>query len=83
MLLGPFIGSLPPTKDRGLKWWGQKIFKNTQNILGKAISAPPPEPDYAQWKVPNPLKQDIKYANNLFYGNNGAHWKMDKHRICW
>jgi hypothetical protein len=47
------------------------------------ISAPPPEPDYAQWKVPNQLKQDIKYANNVFYGKNGANWKMEKHRICW
>ncbi|KAK3197340.1 hypothetical protein GRF29_1536g1402564 [Pseudopithomyces chartarum] len=80
---GPFVGSLPPTADRELKWWGQKIFKNTQDILGKRISAPPPEPDYAQWKVANPLKQDIDYANSIFYGKNGAHWKMEKHRICW
>ncbi|KAJ4301111.1 hypothetical protein N0V90_003201 [Kalmusia sp. IMI 367209] len=81
--IGPFIGSLPPTRDRELKWWGEKIFKNTQNILGKRISAPPPEPDYAQWKVAGPLKQDIDYANKVFYGKNGANWKMEKHRICW
>ncbi|KAF2010686.1 FAD dependent oxidoreductase [Aaosphaeria arxii CBS 175.79] len=80
---GPFIGSLPPTRDRELKWWGQKIFKNTQNILGRQISAPPNEPDYAQWKVSGPLKQDIAHANNVFYGKNGANWKMEKHRICW
>lgn len=80
---GPFIGSLPPTRDRELKWWGQKIFKNTQNILGRQISAPPPQADYAQWKVSNPLKQDISYANHVFYGKNGASWKMEKHRICW
>ncbi|KAF2645713.1 FAD dependent oxidoreductase [Massarina eburnea CBS 473.64] len=80
---GPFIGSLPPTRDRELKWWGQKIFKNTQSILGKQISAPPSKPDYDQWKVPNKLKQDIAYANNVFYGKNGASWKMEKHRICW
>lgn len=30
---GPFIGSLPPTKDRELKWWGEKIFKNTHEVL--------------------------------------------------
>jgi hypothetical protein len=33
--------------------------------------------------VPSQLQQDIKYANNVFYGKNGAHWKMEKHRICW
>ncbi|KAF1965796.1 FAD dependent oxidoreductase [Bimuria novae-zelandiae CBS 107.79] len=81
--IGPFIGSLPPTADRELKWWGQKIFKNTLDILGKRISAPPPEPDYAQWKVAAPLKQDIDWVNSMFYGKNGAHWDMVKHRICW
>ncbi|KAF1950382.1 sarcosine oxidase-like protein [Byssothecium circinans] len=81
--MGAFIGSLPPTRDRELKWWGQKIFKNTQNILGKQISAPPAKPDYDQWNVSRQLKQDIDYANNVFYGKNGANWKMEKHRICW
>lgn len=81
---GPFIGSLPPTRDRELKWWGQKIFKNTQEVLpGRYISAPPPERDYGQWNVAGPLKQDIQFANNVFYGKNGANWKMEKHRICW
>lgn len=81
---GPFIGSLPPTKDRELKWWGQKIFTNVQEVLpGKRLSAPPPEPDYAQWKVSNPLKQDIVYANKVFYGKKAADWKQEKHRICW
>ncbi|CAM1506047.1 Fc.00g056880.m01.CDS01 [Cosmosporella sp. VM-42] len=82
--IGPFIGSLPPTKDRELKWWGQTIFKNTQEVLpGRYISMPPPERDYAQWKVSGKLKEDIQYANHVFYGKNGAHWKMEKHRICW
>jgi hypothetical protein len=81
---GPFIGSLPPTKDKELKWWGQTIFKNTQEVLpGRYISAPPPEPDYAQWKVSGRLKEDINHANKVFYGKNGASWKMEKHRICW
>lgn len=81
---GPFIGSLPPTKDRELKWWGEKIFKNTHEVLpGRFVSAPPSEPDYSQWNVPAPLKQDIDHANNVFYGKNGADWKMEKHRICW
>lgn len=81
---GPFIGSLPPTKDRELKWWGQTIFKNTREVLpGRYISMPPPERDYAQWKVSGRLKEDINHANNVFYGKNGASWKMEKHRICW
>lgn len=81
---GPFIGSLPPTKDRELKWWGQKIFTNEQEVLpGKRLSAPPPEKDYAQWKVSNPLKEDIVYANKVFYGKKAANWKQEKHRICW
>lgn len=81
---GPFIGSLPPTKDRELKWWGQTIFKNTREVLpGRHISMPPPEPDYAQWKVPVRLKEDIHYANKVFYGKKGANWKLEKYRICW
>ncbi|KIW99061.1 uncharacterized protein Z519_00724 [Cladophialophora bantiana CBS 173.52] len=82
--IGPFIGSLPPTPDREIKWWGQTIFKNTHEVLpGRHLSAPPAEPDYAQWKVSRRLKEDIDYANKVFYGKNGAHWKMEKHRICW
>lgn len=81
---GPFIGSLPPTKDRELKWWGEKIFKNTHEVLpGRFVSAPPSTKDYNQWDVPGPLKQDISHANHVFYGKNGANWKMEKHRICW
>ena len=82
--LGPFIGSLPPTKDRELKWWGQTIFKNTREVLpGRFISMPPPQSDYGQWEVSGRLKEDIDFANNVFYGKKGANWKMEKHRICW
>ncbi|KAK3719092.1 hypothetical protein LTR37_004656 [Vermiconidia calcicola] len=82
--IGPFIGSLPPTKDKELKWWGQTIFTNTREVLpGRSISMPPPEPDYAQWKVPPKLKEDIDHANQVFYGRKGEGWKMDKYRICW
>ena len=81
---GPFIGSLPPTKDRELKWWGQTIFSNTREVMpGRYFSAPPSEPDYAQWNVSKRLKQDIDHANHVFYGQKGAHWKFDKYRICW
>ncbi|RYP06412.1 hypothetical protein DL765_009497 [Monosporascus sp. GIB2] len=81
---GPFIGALPPTADRELKWWGQTIFRNTREVIpGRVISTPPAEPDYAQWKVPGKLKEDIRYSNRVFFGNKGAAWKMEKHRICW
>lgn len=81
---GPFIGSLPPTKDKELKWWGQTIFTNKREVLpGRLLSAPPAEPDYAQWKVSGRLKEDINHANHVFYGKKGATWKMEKHRICW
>ncbi|KAK6429351.1 hypothetical protein LTR95_014501 [Oleoguttula sp. CCFEE 5521] len=81
---GPFIGSLPPTKDRELKWWGQSIFTNEQEVLpGKTLSAPPAKPDYGQWEVSEKLREDISYANHVFYGKKTKDWKMEKHRICW
>ena len=83
-ILGPFIGSLPPTPDREIKWWSQTIFKNTREVVpGRQISMPPPQPDYAQWHVPQKLKDGIDHANKVFYGTRGAHWKIEKHRICW
>ncbi|GAB1214659.1 hypothetical protein ATERTT37_003823 [Aspergillus terreus] len=63
----PFIGTLPPTKDGELKWWGSKIFTNTREVVpGRHISSPPPTFDYNQWKVPGPLKQDIVESRNLW-----------------
>ena len=44
---------------------------------------PPPDPDYAQWKVSKKLREDIDTANRVFYGSRGASWKMLKYRICW
>jgi glycine/D-amino acid oxidase-like deaminating enzyme len=81
---GPFIGSLPPTPDGELKWWGQTIFKNTQEIYpGRHVSIPPPKQDYAQWEIPGRLRRDIEHARDVFYGSKSKKWKMEKHRICW
>ncbi|KAG5926087.1 hypothetical protein E4U42_003675 [Claviceps africana] len=80
----PFVGSLPPTKDRELKWWGQKIFRNTNEVLpGRYISTPPAEDDYAQWKIPKKLKDDVLKVSSVFYGHEASTWKLEKHRICW
>ncbi|KAJ2905671.1 sarcosine oxidase [Zalerion maritima] len=80
----PFIGSLPPTKDRELKWWGAKIFSNTREVLpGRQVSAPPSTKDYSQWKVSRRLKQDIAEQRHLWYGSKSKDWPMSKHRICW
>ena len=82
--IGPFIGSLPPTPDRELKWWGQTIFSNTREVLpGRWISMPPAKPEYGQWEISGRLKEDINHANRVFYGKKGATWTMEKHRICW
>ncbi|KAG5952882.1 hypothetical protein E4U53_007642 [Claviceps sorghi] len=80
----PFVGSLPPTKDRELKWWGEKIFRNTNEILpGRYISTPPAEADYAQWNISKKLKEDILQVSRVFYGREASTWKLEKHRICW
>lgn len=82
---GPFIGSLPPTKNsRELKWWGQTIFSNNQEIFpGRFISAPPSGKDYRQWEVSERMKGDIGFAKKVFYGKKGDGWKFDKYRVCW
>ncbi|KAI1333261.1 FAD dependent oxidoreductase [Xylariaceae sp. FL0255] len=81
---GPFIGCIPPTPDREMKWWGQTIFKNTREVLpGHFVSCPPAERKYAQWDVSKRLKDDIKHANKVFYGRKTANWKLEKFRICW
>jgi hypothetical protein len=83
-IIDPFIGSLPPTKDKELKWWGRTIFRNTKQVLpGRYISAPPAKRDYGQWEISGKLKEDVKYSNWVFYGKYGADWTMEKHRICW
>ncbi|KAF2150258.1 FAD dependent oxidoreductase [Myriangium duriaei CBS 260.36] len=81
---GTFIGSLPPTPDGELKWWGQTIFSNHHEVLpGRSLSAPPNKPDYGQWDISRKLKEDIAYANHVFYGKKTSKWKFEKYRICW
>lgn len=75
---------MPPTKDKELKWWGEKIFTNVREVLpGRWLSAPPAAKDYAQWEASPKLKQDIKHATSVFYGKKSENWKKEKHRVCW
>ncbi|KAI4864383.1 sarcosine oxidase [Hypoxylon rubiginosum] len=80
---GASNGTLPLNEDNMLKWWGQYIFKNTQTIAGRQISAPPAASDYAQWAVPDALVQDVEFANKATFGKRGEAWKVTQHRICW
>ncbi|ETS78900.1 hypothetical protein PFICI_08753 [Pestalotiopsis fici W106-1] len=81
---GASNGMLPPNKDSQIKWWGQYIFKNTQEVKrGKFISAPPDKPDYAEWEVPDSLKNDIRFASKVTAGKKGESWELEQHRICW
>lgn len=84
--VGPFIGSLPPTPDRELKWWGPTIFRNWTKVLpsGPSISAPPDTSDYSQWNVSSALKADIARAMRVFYPEHETkQWKPVHYRICW
>ncbi|KAL4993032.1 FAD dependent oxidoreductase [Aspergillus recurvatus] len=81
---GPFLGTLPPTPEKQLKWWGRTIFSNTQEVLpGRFVSAPPTDNDYAQWNVSRRLQDDVRYSARMFYGAPTATWEMEKFRICW
>ncbi|KAI1086254.1 FAD dependent oxidoreductase [Rostrohypoxylon terebratum] len=81
---GEDFGSLPLTADNKLKWWGQIIFRNTQTMpSGRQISAPPASADYEQWKVSDPLIEDVQLANKYTFGTRGEAWDIKEHRICW
>ncbi|KAM0812033.1 hypothetical protein AB5N19_14350 [Seiridium cardinale] len=77
-------GTLPPNKESQMKWWGQRIFKNTQEVAkDKFISAPPDAPDYAEWNVPDSLKDDVNFANEVTFGTKVQAWELEQYRICW
>ena len=75
---------MPPNRDGQMKWWGQKIFRNTQEVTkGHSLSAPPAQADYAQWDVPPSLQDDVGFANKVTFGERGQKWQLEQHRICW
>lgn len=77
-------GTLPPNRDAEMKWWGQRIFKNTQEFAkDRFISAPPDKPDYDEWNVPGALKDDVNFANTATFGGKGKAWELEQYRICW
>ncbi|KAK1474068.1 FAD dependent oxidoreductase [Colletotrichum tamarilloi] len=81
---GASNGSVPHSKDKTLKFWGQIIFRNTQtHANGSQISAPPPAVDYAQLEVPDTLKEDVDYAGKSLFGKGSETFKNENYRICW
>ncbi|OLN86842.1 L-pipecolate oxidase 6 [Colletotrichum chlorophyti] len=81
---GASNGSVPHSRDRTLKFWGQIMFRNTQpHPSGSEISAPPPAPDYAQLDVPRTLRDDVDYAGKSLFGKGSADFKNENYRICW
>ncbi|KAK1453460.1 FAD dependent oxidoreductase [Colletotrichum melonis] len=81
---GASNGSVPHSKDKTLKFWGQIIFRNTQtHANGSQISAPPPAVDYAQLEVPDSLKEDVDYAGKSLFGKGSETFKNENYRICW
>jgi hypothetical protein len=47
------------------------------------MSMPPQEADYAQWEVPEALKEDVRFASQAIFGNKGEGLKLEQFRICW
>ncbi|KAK1995359.1 FAD dependent oxidoreductase [Colletotrichum falcatum] len=81
---GASNGSVPHSKDKTLKFWGQIIFRNTQSHpSGGRFSAPPPASDYAQFDVPEALRDDVDFAGKSLFGKGSAGFKNENYRICW
>ncbi|KAH6988243.1 FAD dependent oxidoreductase [Ilyonectria sp. MPI-CAGE-AT-0026] len=81
---GASNGAVPHAPDKIVKFWGQSIFRNTQtHWSGLELSMPPDKADYAQWDVPQLLKDDVRFANHCIFGEQGKDFPMDQFRICW
>ncbi|KPM41237.1 hypothetical protein AK830_g5306 [Neonectria ditissima] len=81
---GASNGAVPHTQDKTVKFWGQHIFKNTQqHPSGLQFSMPPQKADYGQWDVPESLKDDVRFANTVIFAEQGDKFPMDQFRICW
>ncbi|KAK0374408.1 FAD dependent oxidoreductase [Colletotrichum limetticola] len=81
---GASNGSVPHSKDKTLKFWGQIIFRNTQtHANGSQLSTTPPAVDYAQLEVPDTLKEDVDYAGKSLFGKGSETFKNENYRICW
>ena len=44
---------------------------------------PPAEKDYAQWNVPEFLKDDVRLGNEAIFGEKADALEMEQFRICW
>ncbi|KAK3316793.1 FAD dependent oxidoreductase [Apodospora peruviana] len=75
------VGCLPLPGMNAFKCWGQIIFRNT--ATDNALSTPPQRPDYAQWDVPQVLRDDVGWALRSVFGESEATRPMEHYRICW
>ncbi|KAL1877515.1 hypothetical protein Daus18300_002503 [Diaporthe australafricana] len=81
---GQSNGSVPHSRDRTLKFWGQTFFTNTRpHPNGRAMSSPPSEPDYAQFEVPATLKEDVDFAGKTIFGRLSDDFNTENYRVCW
>ncbi|KAK7432504.1 hypothetical protein QQZ08_001069 [Neonectria magnoliae] len=81
---GASNGAVPHLQDKMVKFWGQHILKNTQqHPSGLEFSMPPQKADYAQWDVPESLKDDVRYANTAIFAEQGENFPIDQFRLCW
>jgi hypothetical protein len=83
--IGCDVGSLPLPGINALKYWGQIIFRNTVEhpITGVPLSMPPSQSDYAEWDVPQALKEDVMWAPKSLFGRKQISQELEKFRICW
>ncbi|KAK4158900.1 FAD dependent oxidoreductase [Cladorrhinum sp. PSN259] len=82
------VGSQPLPKLNAFKYWGHTLFRNTVKhpVSGLSISAPPVQTDYAQYDVPQRLKEDVDSASSAIYGPISEiclEQTLGEYRICW
>jgi hypothetical protein len=50
---------------------------------GQLISMPPDEPDYAQWKLSQQMKDELGLVCEGIFGKKGGEFRLENYRICW
>lgn len=75
---------IPPTTENELKVARDVSFQNTtMHSSGQLISMPPDEPDYAQWKLSQRMKDELGLVYEGIFGKKGREFCLENYRICW